>query len=681
MKKVYQKFFFLVVSIGCLLSFQSVSAQKSNMKLTIPFGANNKIIVNLASGTYSVVLDRKEAIKNAYATCKSEEVYDSRNYKTHTYTSNPISNVFGKGTLYTITHNGTHSLQQLFYVFPRKNYFLTELKLQETKATCNYMAPLVADNFELYQNGDNRALFVPFDNDMWVRYNASKLEQANFSSSEVSALYNNDNYKGLIAGSLEQDVWKSAVQVKGKDAASLSQLVLYSGFVDTTITHDRIAHGAVLPQNGYVRSAKFIVGRFDDWRDGMETYAKLNASIEPRYIASWKEATPMGWNSWGVLQTNLSLDKAKSVVDFFADSCKDFRNADNTLFIDLDAFWDNMTPHGLDGDVSQLKEFVRYCKSKGFRPGIYWTPFADWGKSARKIEGSNFNYEETWTRQDGKPIDTDGGRAMDPTHPGTKDRIVYEITRLKNLGFQMIKIDFLGHGAAEGDKFFDPKVTTGMQAFKQGMEFLDSVLDNKMLVYAAISPNMATARYVHSRRIGCDAFSAIDNTEYTLNSTGYGWWQDQLYNFVDADHVVFGDAPDNVNRARLAASIVTGTLITGDDYSSAGKWRLMARKLLQNKDLLTVAKHGKSFRPIEGNTGNKGVNLFTQTLGGKRYIAAFNYTGDAYEFIVPLSRIGVTATNSLQYKELFSGQVATIENDILKIKVEGSDAVILQLQP
>ena len=95
-----------------------------------------------------------------------------------------------------------------------------------------------------------------------------------------------------------------------------------------------------------------------------------------------------------------------------------------------------------------------------------------------------------------------------------------------------------------------------MQAFNQGMAFVDSVLGGQMLVYAAISPNIATARYVHMRRIGCDAFSAIDNTEYTLNSSGYGWWQSGIYDFVDADHVVFSNAPDGVNRARLVASIV-----------------------------------------------------------------------------------------------------------------------------
>jgi len=681
MKRINKKAFVGIALFSLLLSAENTYAQKKKSSLTIPFGTNDKIVVDLSAGTYSVVLNGTETVKNAYAKGKvAGEEYDSRQYKKHKYTITTIKNSIEDAKLYTILHEGAHPLQQLFYVYPSKNYFVTELKLKTDKS--NYLAPLVADNLELHQTGDNRALFVPFDNDTWVRYNASKMEQADFVSSEVSAFYNNDNNKGIIVGSLEQNVWKSGIETKGNGASSLSDLTVFSGFSDAKVTRDSMPHGAVLAENGYVRSAKFFVGDFNDWRDGMETFAQVKEAVEPRYIFSWKSATPMGWNSWGVLQTKINLEKAKSVVDFFADSCKGFRNADNTLFMDLDAFWDNMTPHGLSGDVSQLETFVNYCKEKGFKPGVYWTPFADWGKrKGKKIEGSNYSYGETWTLQNGKPFDTDNGRAMDPTHPGTKDRIVYTLNRLKNIGFEMIKIDFLAHGAAEGDKFYDPKVTTGMQAYKQGMEFLDSVLDGKMLVYAAISPNMATARYVHSRRIACDAFSAIDNTEYTLNSTGYGWWQNELYNFMDADHVVFANAGENVNRARFVAAVVTGALITGDDYAATGPWHEMAKKLLQNKDFLAIVKHGKTFRPIDANTDNKGVNLFTQSLDGKQYVAAFNYTKEPKEYNIPLERLAAQGSGAHQLKELFGGQVSPVENGVLKIKVGASDAVMFELLP
>ena len=623
---------------------------ENGVPVTISFGKDSRIICE--GGLWSVYFHGRLVVDHAYAVCKGKEVYDSRDYATHT------AAISKDGNVYTVTHG---PMEQVFYVYPGKNYFVTEVKVR-TDAGCNYMAPLVADRVTV---GGNRALFVPFDNDMWVRYNAAQMRSADFTGSEVTALYDDATRRGIVIGSLEQDVWKTGIRVKGDTDTTLSELAVFAGLADSVITHDKIGHGIVRPVGGVCRGTKVMIGDFEDWRTGMETYARLDSLASPKVIFSWSKPTPMGWNSWGAIQDKLTLSKAKAVVDFFADSCTGFRNGEHTLFIDLDAFWDNMTPGGVLGDVSKLDSFVVYCHQKGFRPGIYWTPFADWGKSDRVIEGSGHRYPETWTRQRGQVMDVDGGRAMDPTHPGTRERIVATLTRLKQLGFGMIKVDFLGHGALEADHFYDTTVTTGMQAFRKGMAFVDSVLGGQMLVYSAISPNIATARYVHMRRIGCDAFSAIDNTEYTLNSTGYGWWQSGIYNFVDADHVVFTNAPAGMNRARLVSSLVTGTVMTGDDYGVAGKWRNTARELLQNREVLAVAGNGKAFRPVYSNTGNRGVEVFEKG----QYVAVINYENSQREFVLPVSGAG-------KVRGIFGGRTVQSDADGLKVKVEGNDAEI-----
>jgi len=283
-----------------------------------------------------------------------------------------------------------------------------------------------------------------------------------------------------------------------------------------------------------------------------------------------------------------------------------------------------------------------------------------------------------WTKQNGKVVDIDGGRAMDPTHPAVQWMIVHVLSKLRGLGFEMIKVDFLGHGAVEADHFYDPSVTTGMEAFARGMSLVDSVLDGSMLLYAAISPSVAASRYVHMRRIACDAFSAIDNSEYTLNSTGYGWWLGRMYNFIDADHVVFNVAPDGMNRARLAASLVTGTLTTGDDYSMPGKWRGMAERLLQNEGLLRIARKGISWWPVEGDTGDRGVNIFRQVLDGTRYVVFFNYGDAARAYSVPLARLGVGKGASTA-TELFSGEVVEVVGEF-KVTVPASDVKLYRLK-
>lgn len=645
--------------------------------LIIPFGKDGRIEYALQKGTYDVWFHDKKVISNAYSVIGGKLMVKSTQLGKATYSSNAITDAFGKGKLYRIIQSvGNIRMEQLFYVYPGQSYFFTQVKVYGKEVAAGYISPLTSD--ELFIEGkDQRGLVVPFDNDMWVRFDVQTLPSAEYTSSEVTALYDEETHWGTIIGSVEHTVWKSGIKVKSNENKTVS-LAAFGGLADSNITHDKIPHGAVSINDTLCSSPKIMVGQFDDWCKGMNRYAGANHLTEPPVIARWKKATPMGWNSWGVIQSKITLDKAKAVVDFFSDSCRQFRNEDGTLFIDLDSFWDNMVKGGIDGDVSALQTFVDYCKKKKLQPGIYWAPFTDWGKTDRKIEGSNYTYPDVWIKQNNKPVELDGALAMDPTHPGTRARIVKFLNRFKALGFEMIKIDFLGHAALESDHYFDPHITTGMQAYASGMQFVDSVLNNSMLVYAAISPSMATARYVHMRRIGCDAFSAIDNTEYTLNSTGYGWWQRGLYQYIDADHVVFKEEKENVNRARLASALVTGTLITGDDFSATGKWIATAKQLLQNKELLRIVKNGEAFWPVATNPGKAAINLFVRYNEQETYLAVFNYSDHPRVFTIDARHIGIKKGATMRAKEIFSRATSTA-SDILTIKVPPADVLLFHI--
>jgi alpha-galactosidase len=669
----------LIVLLCLKITAGAMPAGKKDSVITMPFGRNNMIIYSLTTGTYDVVFDGKKTITGAYAVCKGKTEMTSTGaaVRTHTLWTRTIHDRMDRYEI-TTERNGVR-MQQVFNLYGSSNFFYTTMSVIGKGVAASYMSPLTTDKVVFDEKGDNRVLNVPFDNDMWARFNAQPLQHANFTSSEVTAIYNNNSYKGLVIGSVVQQVWKTGITVKNNADRSIS-ISAFGGFADSNITHDKIPHGLVTTTDTSCVSPEMMVGMFPDWRTGMEHYAS-HIHFTSQGIFNWRKATPVGWNSWGAIQNKITLDKAKKVIDFMADSCKGYRSANGTLYVDLDSFWDNMIKGGLDGDVSELKQFVAYCKSKGLKPGIYWAPFTDWGKHDRKMEGSDHTYAQAWLKQNGKPVEVDGALALDATHPGTKARIDYYLTHFRKLGFKMIKIDFLGHGALECDRFYDPAVTTGMQAYKVGMQCVTKALNNKMLVYAAISPTMATAPYVHMRRIACDAFSAIDNTEYTLNSTGYGWWQSHLYNFVDADHVVFNRESEGANRARLISALVTGTLIAGDDFSSYGPWSNTAKRLLQNKDLLKVIKDGRSFRPVEANTGNKGVELFVKTdYPPQAYLAVFNYSNTPRTYTFSLSRLADNLGPAVTAVELLT---KTTENwqDSIQIAIPPSDAGIYLIRP
>ncbi|ALL06770.1 hypothetical protein AQ505_15485 [Pedobacter sp. PACM 27299] len=623
--------------------------------ITFKFGKSGKIIYDLKSGTFSAYQQDAEILKDGFSTFKEKnQTYNSKDYTQRLYSSSPISDQFGKGIKHTITFTGTGmpNMKLFFYTYDQLPYYFCQMELSGTNISTNELVPIQGTIPALKRMEEIRSVFIPFDNDTFISYNSKALlKNEQQLSAEAGVIYDTKLRNGVIAGSINHTDWKTGVST-GIDENGSAYLKVLVGFSNRDITRDVLPHGSLT--GAVVRSPMIFYAAFEDWRSGMEKYAVASRIANPSIIFKWDQPTPLGWNSWGAMQTKLSFDKIVKVTDYFADSLKTFRS-EGTLFVDLDSYWDNLLKGGLEGDYSKLKEFADYVKSKGLKPGIYWAPFTDWGFASggdRRAEGGNYKYQELWTKIGSGYHDFDGARALDPTHPGTQQRIALVIGKLKECGYEMIKIDFLGHAAVESDHFYDPKIKTGMQAYKAGMTFLTKQLDNKMLIYAAISPSMASSPYVHVRRIACDAFQSIKDTKYTLNSVTYGWWQTHLYDYVDADHVVLGDETVGANKARTLSAIVTGTLLVGDDFSVEGQWKERAAELFQNQEVLSVLKDGKSFRPLQSNT--EASELFVKQMGNDTYVAIFNYEDQPKTFTLKPSDINRKTLTGTKMEDLFS---------------------------
>lgn len=656
-----------------------VLAQK-NIKMD--FGKNGAILYDGKQKTINVIQSGKNIFASAKASIKvNGKTISTDDYAEASLEKEPITDDLGKGIKYKLVYKKKNlpTLKQSFYTYKQHSYFITQLEIQnegEQMAT-NYISPLDLGQITFDKTENLQTVFVPYDNDAFISYNSKKLDTiSDNTSAEVAVLFNNTSRNGFVIGSLEHTVWKSAVKSINKNKESLFSV--WAGFSEKEITRDSIAHGML--KGDKIASPKFFVGYYSDWRNGMEEYAKTNRIIEKPYVFEWDKPTPVGWNSWGVLMEKINYENTTKVADFFANSIPQFR-VGNTAYIDLDSFWDNMVKGGFTGDFSKLKEFADYCKSKGLEPGAYWAPFTDWGWKGgpnRKAEGSDYTFGEMWTKTGNTYFDFDGARAIDPTHPGTQKRVDYVINKLKACGFKMIKIDFLGHAAAESTSFYDKNVTTGMQAYKVGMEHLVNALDGQMLIYAAISPNMATSRYAHVRRIACDAWKTIEHTQYTLNSVNYGWWQTYSYDYIDADHVVFADVTEGENRARLISAVITGTLITGDDYSKDGIWSVRAKEWLQNKELLKIVANGVAFRPLEGNTGKLTTEVFEQKIGNDWYISILNFGKTNKDYALPLERLGVKNGN-YKLQDVFTAENVEVKNNTINLNLGAKDARLFKI--
>ncbi|MCR2805784.1 carbohydrate-binding protein [Paenibacillus soyae] len=629
---------------------------------------NYAITFNTESGLSAIAWDGKTLIKGAYASAQvGDQLLDSRKYDEHLFQLRGVERIkdgHGKGIRLTVENRaeGLPTMKQTYQLYEDLPYFLVSQELvSETPIRSNDMAPFAvhaAGGVDIGSYGDNRVLITPFDNDMWSRYQArtinTSLNNDNYVSSEMTAVYDNVSRNGFVIGSVTHDVWKTGIYWSGSDDR-LNKLKVYGGFTSVTSTHDTLEHGYV--EGTTLKSPQVMIGYYDDYRDGLEGYGEANAAVAPplAFGKGVPSGVPVGWNSWGAYESSLSYDKVVAVSDFFEEHIQKTFNNKGTVYINMDSYWDNLTDQ-------QLRDAVKIIRGNGQKAGIYYGPFVYWGDNMEQpVEGTDgkYTYGDIILRDEaGQPLPkVDGAYAIDPTHPGAKQRVEHIFGRFLDYGFEYIKIDFLSHGSFEG-VHYDPKVTTGIQAYNEGMAHINETLKGRMFISASIAP-LFPSQYAHARRISCDIDGSLFRTEYQLNNLTYGWWQNgTIYRYTDPDYMTLVKGGSyNAAQSRVNAAAISGTVfMSSDDVSNPEAQELM-KALLTNKDVNQVALLGEAFRPVEGNTGTAAADVFVLKDKKDYYLAVFNYANEPAAKTIDLARaLGIPATAMAELTDVWTGE-------------------------
>lgn len=628
--------------------------------------------VNVTTGETDIIYAGTTLVaKNRAHFRVGSQQYDQAQMTFRDVTEQDISDDFGTGKeVCVISEKDDIRAFEYYYIYSDKPYILTQLVLvSSSKISSNYLAPVYSTSeVKFLPAEEDYNLFVPWDNDEWVSYNGIAFG-GDLTSCEVTALYNAPSGNALVVGSIEHTVWKTGVTASTKSSGEISSLKAFGGLSNNWTRDYDFPHGSV--SGTKVSSPKIMVGYFSDWRDGMEQYADLNAIVAPRL--PWEHGKPFIWNSWGVIQTALTYDDANQVSLWMAENLPEYKN-DGTVYVCLDSYWDNLT-------TNRLKQFAKYCHDRGQKAGIYWTPFVDWSNTPdRQVEGTKYTYSDIWLRKNGQPIKRTGASACDPTHPGTRARIEKFMGNFRDWGYDFVKLDFMDHGALQADSYYDPSITTAMQAYASGMALIDSVAGD-MYINLSIAPLFPT-QFAHGRRIACDAYASIDNTKYTLNSTTFGWWLDRAYTYNDADNLVFQGQSENVNRIRTLSGVITGILSIGDDFSKDGDATAKDRaiKLLNNKALMQCASQTKAFRPIDAPSGTGCASTYYTTVADTVYLATINWNTRNQQYTFDYSQLGLKPGTEYTATELWSGSTLALE-DGLNVTVKKLNCLIFKIHP
>ncbi|MBP3830333.1 MAG: hypothetical protein ILA06_08605 [Bacteroidaceae bacterium] len=664
-------FLFLIVST------LTISAREKAPSLSVRDGAPYSVRFDKRSHAFTILKGKQTLLASSVPEARfGTELVTATDLPTVTRRTMGVKHPsFGRGKIQTYAFtDGQRVMTLIFSIFT--DAVVAQLTISSADGSTvesNYLAPIKESLAHADKIGsrahvaENRFLKVPFDNDDFVRYHLLPLDTMAISY-EVGALLDPASRAGLVLGSIDHDHWKSAVTIDH------GLLAAFSG-VATKETRDVLPHGCLVGQQ--VSSARFLITARTDWRDAMEQFARTCNSVQPGR-KSWQHGTPFGWQSWGVLATKNSFETDCDVSDYMAQTLRPagFCSDDGTQVLSIDA-WDNL-------NSQQKRDLCAHAKRNGQVPGTYVTPFCLWwndGDLDRPLfEGCSYTGRDACAKVNGQPFKYDGAFCLDPTHPATLERFAREAAALKAAGFQYFKIDFTSNGMVQADNYYDANVRTAVEAYNYGFSRFIQELDRGEKVFTALSiAPIFPYHYGNSRRIACDTWGKIDQSEYAMNAISYGWWTNEFYQFNDPDHLVLvgkeaahGDVEsEGENRARYTTGICSAMVLLPDvwserDRSGHGDARLSferAKHIVMNPDINAIARGGQSFRPLYGGrqwrdqTG-AAENLLTLRTDSAVYLAAINYSEEPLNVTVPISDI--CSSSLSQAKELWTGETVTL---------------------
>jgi len=677
----FQKRAVIKYLVPCLLLLSAaVSAQKVTKyddSLVVSTGGSS-VSVNYKTGRLNYRFGNGVVLDNtiAYVNELTDGYISTSACRVHQAATGEFENDLGKGIRVIIRHSGNDAgitLTQQVLVYQDHPYLLTNVTAVkgdgttmelETSDICA-LAVLPQEKAKLLQPGaEPRFLDVPFDNDNWSHILERKWEPGKPAftgiSFEFASSYNNDDFSGLVMGSISHDFWKTGIVYRASaQKGVIDSLKIYDGaatadnpslppdYGGNDGTHDHAPHGTM---KGKSVNSSFIYLCGGDTRKGFVEYGNANALVNGKL--SWKGNAPVYWNSFGVegvlgYEGRMMPKDVTKIADFIQ-TLPNFNKYSKPV-ISIDSYDQSIYT------TSLLASFGRYIEKKNQQLGFYFIPFAKWAwknnTENTKLEGTDYNLSDVVLRDDkNQPIWFKNGDwgclALDPTHPGVRQFVIYNLKQAKEIGAKFIKIDFLTAGALESTRRYDPNVRTGLQAYNYGMKMLkalaDSIMGKDVFITEAISP-MFPSQYAHTRFVSTDVYSHLrddepgfphyGSTEGSLANGSHLWWvQGTLWPYTNMDVAIMKnfeknhDLTENEIRTRLFAMMSMGSILgDGSDYRDKLADE-RAEKYLDNKYLCAYFSNPKAFTPLifaDGETFDQQIAFYLP--GAETLLSLFNF--------------------------------------------------------
>jgi alpha-galactosidase len=418
-------------------------------------------------------------------------------------------------------------------------------------------------------------------------------------------------------------------------------------------------------------------------------------AIRTLHHARFAATTPIGWWSWTAYYGAINEGETLANADWQAAHLK----ALGYNFFQVDEGYQYARGEYETANATQYPDGMRFVGHRvvgdGLLFGVWTAPF--------QVTSRAWVYEhhKDWLVHDakGQPIHTellwrqksDLIYALDTTNPAAQEylRQTYR-TLVREWGVRFIKLDFMDSSAIEG--FMYRPNTTALEALRIGLQTIRDAVGNDVILDKDGSPMLTPVGLVDTGRISADTSHSFEGTRTAASGIAARFYMHRNFFLDDPDafntvaetfheHTrASATYPLSEAQTSIALAAVSGGMYEiGDDMMVMGAQpdRLA---LVENRDLLNMAKMGRASTPIDLMTYEPEDEVpsifFLGESAHQSILTVFNWTKSSRSHTLKLADLGLPADHSFTASDVLNQNApVTLAGGAVQIENQDSRSV------
>jgi alpha-galactosidase len=709
----------LIIAALTLSAVPSSAQQLTNGTLSVT--------VNGRDGSYQLgPIGSQSALQASVGALVDHAWLRPGSYPSHSVSESPFSDALGSGRQLTVTYSGLHDSPDLIYVvqlYSQSPYGTVQVRVRNAtrKATSVQAIRSVEAMGDSMVNlggrpADERILSDSFSED-WpdlVIYDLGDASGGMHRGVGSQLIYNRTTRQSLFLGALTSDRFLTLLGLKTEGKGAGARIASYT--VESTGTteiqkdyseaksleakstqSDRIELSLPLNPGEEMSSERLMFEVGPDYLGQLRAYG---SAIRRLHHARVSSEIPMGWWSWTAYYGAINEGETLTTADWLSQHLKSL----GYKYLQIDDGYQYARGEYATTNATQFPDGMRVVAHRILRDGLtvgLWTaPFEVSSRSwvyehhkewlVHNAKGQPIPLEDLWKQG------FDTLYALDTTHPGAQEylRQTYQ-TLVREWGVRFIKLDFMDTTTIEG--YFYRPATSALEAQRIGLQVIRDAVGDEVILDKDGSPMLNPVGLVDTGRVSADTGHSFLRSKTAAPGIAARFYMNgnffindpDAFNVTDTYLVEHGDERSSHSLAAAQASIALSAIAggmyeIGDDLLvlNSEKDRLA---LVENRDLLNMAKAGRASTPIDLMTydpedGQPSLFLLQQSPR-QSILTVFNWTDRPRSRSLRLTDLGLPARSTIMATGVLDSNPAfMLEGGTIRLENQSpQSAVVIKL--